>query len=87
MTVLPMLGRLSLRLRVTLAFAGAMALLLGALGLFVYARVQSGLDRSLSEGLRSRAEDVRALVLQANSGLQEAARAPSRRQANGLRRS
>ncbi len=72
MTVLPMLGRLSLRLRVTLAFAGAMALLLGALGLFVYARVQSGLDRSLSEGLRSRAEDVRALVLQANSGLQEA---------------
>jgi two-component system, OmpR family, sensor kinase len=65
-------ARLSLRLRMTLVFAGAMALLLGALGLFIYVRVQSGLDRSLSQGLRSRAEDVRALVLQADSGLKQA---------------
>jgi two-component system, OmpR family, sensor kinase len=56
----------------TLVFAGAMALLLGALGLFIYVRVQGGLDRSLSQGLRSRAEDVRALVLQADSVLRQA---------------
>jgi hypothetical protein len=68
----PLFARLSLRLRMTLVFAGAMALLLGALGLFIYVRVQSGLDRSLSQGLRSRAEDVRALVLQADSGLKQA---------------
>jgi heavy metal sensor kinase len=70
----PLLARLSLRLKMTLAFAGAMALLLGALGLFIFVRVQSGLDRSLSQALRSRAEDVRALVLQADSGLQQAGR-------------
>ncbi len=68
----PLRIRLSLRVRVTLAFASAMALLLGALGMFVYTSVQGGLDRSLNEGLRSRAEDVRALVLQADSGLKQA---------------
>jgi two-component system OmpR family sensor kinase len=66
------LARLGLRLKVTLAFAVAMALLLGALGMFVYLRVQDGLDHSLNQGLRSRAEDVRALVMQADSGLSQA---------------
>jgi two-component system, OmpR family, sensor kinase len=68
----PLLARLGLRLRMTLVFAGAMALVLGGLGLFVYLRFQGGLDRSLNEGLRSRAEDVRALVMQADSGLKQA---------------
>jgi heavy metal sensor kinase len=58
----------------TLVFAGAMALLLGALGLFVYGRVEGSLDRSLNQGLRSRADDVRALVTQADSGLRQAGR-------------
>jgi heavy metal sensor kinase len=66
------LSRLGLRLKVTLAFAVAMALLLGALGLFVYLSFQGSLDHSLNQGLRSRAEDVRALVMQADSGLQQA---------------
>jgi signal transduction histidine kinase len=57
---------------VTLAFAIAMTLLLGALGMFVYLRYQDGLDRSLNQGLRSRADDVRALVMQADSGLRQA---------------
>jgi two-component system, OmpR family, sensor kinase len=68
----PLLGRLGLRLKLTLVFAGAMALVFSALALFVYVRVERGLDRSLEQGLRSRAEDVRALVLQADSGLSQA---------------
>jgi signal transduction histidine kinase len=68
------LARLGLRVKVTLAFALAMTLLLGALGMFVYLRYQDGLDRSLNQGLRSRADDVRALVMQADSGLRQAGR-------------
>jgi two-component system OmpR family sensor kinase len=64
-------ARLGLRVRMTLVFAGAMSLLLGALGLFVYIRFEGSLDRSLNQGLRSRAEDVRALVTQADSGLRQ----------------
>jgi signal transduction histidine kinase len=69
---LPLLARAGLRLKITLVFAGAMALLLAALGLFVYVRYQQNLDGSLNAGLRSRAEDVRALVMQADSGLKQA---------------
>jgi two-component system OmpR family sensor kinase len=66
------LARVGLRLRMTLVFAGAMALLLAALGTFVYLRFEGSLDRSLNQALRSRAEDVRALVMQADSGLRQA---------------
>jgi two-component system, OmpR family, sensor kinase len=69
-------ARLSLRLKLTLVFASAMALLFGGLELFVYARSQADLDRSLNQGLRARAEDVRALVLQADSGLKQAGSSP-----------
>ena len=62
----------SLRLKLTLAFAAAMALLLTGLGLFIYARFQAGLDESLNQGLRSRANDVRALANQADTGLADA---------------
>jgi signal transduction histidine kinase len=40
--------------------------------MFVYLSFESSLDRSLNQGLRSRAEDVRALVMQADSGLRQA---------------
>lgn len=70
----PLLARLGLRLKVTLVFAGAMAVLFGALGLFVYLRFEGSLDGALNQGLRSRAEDVRALVMQADSGLRQAGR-------------
>jgi two-component system OmpR family sensor kinase len=62
----------SLRVKVTLAFAVAMGLLLTGLGLFIYARFQTVLDQSLNQGLRSRANDVRALVNQADTGLASA---------------
>lgn len=61
----------SLRLKLSAAFAGAMAVLLAGLGLFIYARFQAGLDRSLNESLRSRASDVRVLNAQADNGLAE----------------
>jgi signal transduction histidine kinase len=58
-------------MKITLVFAGAMALLLAALGSFVYLRYEANLDRSLNQGLHSRAEDVHALVLQADTGLRQ----------------
>lgn len=48
--------RLTLRLRLTLAFAAAMAVLLVALGTFAYVRLHDDLLASVDMGLRSRAE-------------------------------
>jgi two-component system OmpR family sensor kinase len=62
----------SLRLKLTLAFAAAMALLLTGLGFFIYASFEKSLDQSLNQGLRSRTSDVRALVNQADTGLADA---------------
>jgi hypothetical protein len=50
--------RLPIKLRVTAAFAAAMAVLLGGLGLFVYLRSESNLDRTIDASLRSRARDI-----------------------------
>jgi heavy metal sensor kinase len=61
--------RLPIRLRVTLGFTAAMAILLVALGLFVYLRFQSQLNATIDQGLRNRADDVTALVAQPNGGL------------------
>jgi signal transduction histidine kinase len=52
------LNRLSLRLRLTLAFAGAAAVLLAAIGTFVVLRVQAGLDGELDHALRLRAGEL-----------------------------
>jgi signal transduction histidine kinase len=49
-----------------------MALLLAGLALFVYSSFQTGLNKSLDQGLAARANDVRALVMQADSGLSSA---------------
>jgi two-component system OmpR family sensor kinase len=61
-----------IRIRLTLAFVLAMALVLAAVGLFLYVRVGSALDRTIDQGLRGRAADVAALVQQADEGLREA---------------
>ncbi|MEK6272951.1 MAG: ATP-binding protein [Actinomycetota bacterium] len=58
-----------IRIRLTAAFALAMGVVVALTGLFVYLRVESGLDRTIDSGLRSRADDVAALVAQADSGL------------------
>ena len=66
-----MVGRLSIRIRLTLAFTVVMAVVLAATGLLVYLRVASATDRALAQGLRTRAADVAALVKQTDTGLQE----------------
>ncbi len=48
-----------------------MALVLGAIGFFVYLRFSNELDATINAGLRSRASDVASLVKEADSGLQE----------------
>ena len=54
--------RLPIRVRVTLGFAGAMAVLLAGLGLFVYVRYASQLDEAIDQGLRSRVDEVAPVV-------------------------
>jgi signal transduction histidine kinase len=49
-------------LRLTLAFVLAMALLLAAAGTFLYVRLGSALDEQIDSALRTRADDVAALV-------------------------
>lgn len=65
--------RLPIRVKVTAVFAIALAVVLAGTGLFLFVRFSSGLDRTLDQGLRSRAGDVTALVKQADSGLTESA--------------
>jgi signal transduction histidine kinase len=46
------------RIRLTLAFTAVMAVVLVAVGLFVYSRVGSDLEAALDNSLRSRADDI-----------------------------
>jgi len=75
------LKRLPIRLRLTLAFAAAMAVLLTAVGAFLYIQLGRSLTRSLDQGLRARGADIAALVGQSDSGLREAP-GPGRAEAN-----
>jgi signal transduction histidine kinase len=52
------MAKLSVRLRVTLAFAGVMAILLGAAGLALYAGLGAALDATIDQGLRSRTAEL-----------------------------
>jgi len=56
------MNRIPIRLRLTLVFAIAMAVVLAGACWFVYARLASDLSSSLDQELRSRAQDVSALV-------------------------
>ena len=56
------MSRLPIRLRVTAAFAVAMAAVLAASGLFLYLRLDSHLSAALDRDLRLRAQDLAALV-------------------------
>jgi signal transduction histidine kinase len=63
------LGSLPIRLRLTLAFAVAMGVVLSATGLFLYLRLGTELDTSVNAGLRGRADDVVALARRTDAGL------------------
>jgi signal transduction histidine kinase len=65
---------LPIRVRVTLAFAVAMAVLLGALGLFIYLRFESQLDHAIEQGLRSRAQETAGLIEESRTGLRHSDR-------------
>jgi two-component system, OmpR family, sensor kinase len=63
------LGRLPIRIRVTLAFAAVMAIVLVAAGSFIYSEMQARLDESIDNGLRSRAGEAATLVQSEESGV------------------
>jgi heavy metal sensor kinase len=56
------MSRLPIRTRLTLVFTVAMAVVLAAMGIFVYSLVASDLSAALDRELRSRAQDLSALV-------------------------
>jgi two-component system, OmpR family, sensor kinase len=62
-------GRLPIRIRVTLAFAAVMAIVLTAAGFFIYAEMGSRLDESIDNGLRSRAGEAATLVQSEETGV------------------
>jgi two-component system OmpR family sensor kinase len=78
------LARLPIRLRVTLAFTTVMALVLAAVGLFVYLRLGKELDATTDEGLRSRSADLIALVKEADIGVEKQPRSPLTARAGNL---
>jgi two-component system OmpR family sensor kinase len=54
--------RIPIRVRVTLAFALVSAIVLAALGYFVYARFDSELSEQIDQSLRAHGDDIAALV-------------------------
>ncbi len=71
-------SRLSIRVKITLAFMVAMSVVLGATGAFLYLRFQTNLDQAIDRGLRSQVDAVRVLITQADNGLQQGARGLAR---------
>src|SRR5579859_5006931 len=56
------LRRLPIRVKLTLAFSGVMALMLAAIGVFLYLHFVSGLDASIDQALRARASEITTLI-------------------------
>jgi signal transduction histidine kinase len=56
------LRRLPIRLKLTLAFSGAMAVMLAAIGVFLYLHFVSGLDAGINQALTVRANQISSLV-------------------------
>src|SRR3954449_10292673 len=56
------LTTLPIRVRLTLAVGGAMALAFAALGAFIYVQFRHDVLRTLDEGMRSRLRDVSTLA-------------------------
>jgi heavy metal sensor kinase len=62
-------SRLPIRAKVTLAFFLVMVVVLAGAGIFLYLSLAASLDRTINQGLYTRAADVSALVREADSGL------------------
>ncbi len=63
-----MLDRLSIRAKLTAAFAGALVLVLALAAVFVYARVSSDLTESVDNGLEVRTDEMAARVAEPDPG-------------------
>jgi signal transduction histidine kinase len=63
------MSRLPIRVRMTAAFALAMVIVLAATALFAYVRLEGDLDEAIDTGLRSRSDDVAALIRGSETGL------------------
>ncbi len=63
------MARLPVRVRLALAFAVVMAVVLAGVGAFLYIRLAHELDRSIDQDLRSRASDLAGVVGAADGGL------------------
>jgi signal transduction histidine kinase len=70
------MSRLPIRIRLTLAFAAAIGVVLAGGGTLLYGHLARSLDQALNQGLRARSAEVAALVSQADPGLREAPPAP-----------
>jgi signal transduction histidine kinase len=62
-----------IRLRLTLGFTLVMALAFASIGFEIYTRSERSLDRTVQQGLQTRAAEVAALVTQSETGLKEGA--------------
>ncbi|MBA2383403.1 MAG: HAMP domain-containing protein, partial [Actinobacteria bacterium] len=65
-------ARVPIRVRLTLTFAGAMAVVLAATGAFLYLRLGATLDDTIDQSLRGRADEVAALVRSTDRGSSDA---------------
>jgi signal transduction histidine kinase len=64
-------SRIPIRLRVTAVFTLAMAVVLVAVGLFLFLRQKAQLDESIDNGLRSRAGELATLARTSETGLRQ----------------
>ena len=65
MQVRRLIARLPIRAKLTLAYSGVIAVMLGAIGGFLYFHFKSGVDSGLNATLRASADDVGGFVQQA----------------------
>ena len=56
------MNRLPIRLRLSLIFALAMAVVLAGVGVFLYVNLRSALDEQIDDSLETRADDLAALA-------------------------
>jgi heavy metal sensor kinase len=69
-------NRVPIRIRLTVAFALAMAVVCAVAGFFLYHHLATSLDRTIAQGLHARAADVSLLVQQSEAGLRESSFSP-----------
>jgi len=69
-------GRVPTRLRLTLAFAVTMAVVLAVTGVFVYLRFRSELDRTIDLNLRTQTAALAPLIVGSEAGLTSAVSSP-----------